>query len=236
LRDSCGRIGCSLFTKTKIGAQHPTIQLRFDTSAGVQTDLNTIKFPTRLLLAYFSVMFTIAISFYTLSVVAHAQDQNEEPITGYRILGESQAGAHLIQLQVSPVTPIVGTSRFAVRIRDAETGEDIDDANVTLLGSPAEQGEAQYTLVLNSPLDPVFYLSQLDLESSGLWALEVGVETELGTGTTVMSVQVASRGRDGTGNGWGTALFTLVILSFAVGIGWVWYSSRKAIKRRDRLS
>ena len=181
-------------------------------------------------------MFTIAISFYTLSVVAHAQEQNEEPITGYRILGESQAGAHLIQLQVSPVTPIVGTSRFAVRIRDAETGEDIDDANVTLLGSPAEQGEAQYTLVLNSPLDPVFYLSQLDLEASGLWALEVGVETELGTGTTVMSVQVESRGRDGTGNGWGTALFTLVILSFTVGIGWVWYSSRKAIKRRGRLS
>ena len=181
-------------------------------------------------------MFAITIGFYTLPEVAYAQDQNEEPIPGYRILDESQAGAHLIQLQVSPVTPIVGTSRFAVRVRNAETGEDIDNANVTLLGSPAESGEAQYTLVLNSPIDPVFYLSQLDLEVSGLWALEVGVETELGTGTTIMSVQIESRGRDGTGNGWGTALFVLVTLSFAVGIGWVWYSSRKAIKRRDRLS
>jgi hypothetical protein len=181
-------------------------------------------------------MFAITISFYTLPEVAYAQDQNEEAIPGYRILDESQAGAHLIQLQVSPITPIVGTSRFAVRVRNAETGEDIDNANVTLLGSPAESGEAQYTLVLNSPIDPVFYLSQLDLEVSGLWALEVGVETELGTGTTIMSVEIESRGRDGTGNGWGTALFVLVTLSFAVGIGWVWYSSRKAIKRRDRLS
>ena len=197
--------------------------------------MNTINFPTRLLLAYFSVMFAIATSFTTLSVVAVAQVQQEEAIVGYRILGESQAGSHMIQLQVSPVTPIVGTSRFAVRVRDAATGEDIDDAKVTLLGSPAEQGEAQYTLVLNSPVDPVFYLSQLDLESEGLWALEVGVETELGTGTTVMSVQIEPRRRDGTGNGWGTALFALVTLSFAVGIGWVWYSSKKAIKRRGQL-
>jgi len=181
------------------------------------------------------VVFVIAISVSILPVVAHAQDQDEEAIVGYRILGESQAGGHLVQLQVSPVTPIVGTSRFAIRVRNASTGEDIDDAKVTLLGSPAEHGEAQYTLVLNSPVDPVFYLSQLDLEASGLWALEVGVETELGTGTTVMSVQVVSRGRDGTGNGWGTVLFLLVSLSFVGGIGWVWYSSKKALKRRDQF-
>jgi hypothetical protein len=181
------------------------------------------------------VILAIATSFTALSVVAQAQAQQEEAIVGYRILGESQAGSHMIQLQVSPVTPIVGTSRFAVRIRDAATGEDITDAKVTLLGAPAEHGEAQYTLVLNSPVDPIFYLSQLDLETEGLWALEVGVETELGTGTTVMTVQVDSRGRDGTGNGWGTALFSLISLSFVAGIGWVWYSSKKALKRRDQL-
>ena len=180
-------------------------------------------------------MFVIAISFSALSVTARAQDQDEEPIVGYRILGESQAGAHLIQLQVSPVTPIVGTSRFAVRIRDAATREDIDDAKVTLLAAPAEHGEAQYTLVLNSPVDPIFYLSQLDLETEGLWAVEVGVETELGTGTTVMSVKVQPRGRNSTGNGWGTALFVLISLSFVVGTGWIWYTSKKALKRRDQL-
>ncbi|MBT3554475.1 MAG: hypothetical protein HN926_10385 [Chloroflexi bacterium] len=197
--------------------------------------MNTNNFPTRPLLTYFSVMFVIAISFSALSVTARAQDQDEEPIVGYRILGESQAGAHLIQLQVSPVTPIVGTSRFAVRIRDAATREDIDDAKVTLLAAPAEHGEAQYTLVLNSPVDPIFYLSQLDLETEGLWAVEVGVETELGTGTTVMSVKVESRGRNSTGNGWGTALFVLISLSFVVGTGWIWYTSKKALKRRDQL-
>ncbi|MDA1281235.1 MAG: hypothetical protein O2921_01195 [Chloroflexi bacterium] len=197
--------------------------------------MNTINFPTRRLLAYFSVILAIATSFTALSLVAQAQAQQEEAIVGYRILGESQAGSHMIQLQVSPVTPIVGTSRFAVRIRDAATGEDITDAKVTLLGAPAEHGEAQYTLVLNSPVDPIFYLSQLDLETEGLWALEVGVATELGTGTTVMTVQVDSRGRDGTGNGWGTALFSLISLSFVAGIGWVWYSSKKALKRRDQL-
>lgn len=182
----------------------------------------------------FAALLGLVFALFAVSGAVLAQD-DDEAIVGYRILGESQAGPHMIQLQVSPVAPIVGTSRFAVRIRDAATGENIDDAKASILGSPSEQGERQYTLVLNSPVDPVYYLGQLDMEHAGVWAIDVKVESELGEGTTVMSVQVESRGRDGTGNGWGTALFLLVLLSFVVGIGWVWYSSKKALKRRDEI-
>ena len=173
----------------------------------------------------------------TLGTAGHAsaQDHDEEPIVGYRILDESEAGPFTIQLQISPVAPIVGISRFAVRVRDTATGEDIPDAKVTILGSPAEHGEAQYTLVLNSPVDPTFYLAQLEMETAGVWAIDVGVESELGKGSTIMTTVVAERGRSGTGNGWGQSLFILVSLSFASGIGWIWYSSKKALKRRDEL-
>jgi len=163
-----------------------------------------------------------------------AQDDAEEPIVGYRILDESQAGPHTIQLQVSPVAPIQGISRFAIRIRDTETGEDVSDAMVSVLASPSEKGEAQYSLALNSPVDTTYYLAQLDMETSGIWAVEVIAESDLGGGTTVMSVRVVDRGRSGAGNEWGQALFGLISLAFIGGITWVWYQSKRALKRRDQ--
>jgi hypothetical protein len=135
-------------------------------------------------------------------------------------------------LQVSPVAPIRGTTRFAVRVRDAETGEDIDGATIRVFGTPAEKGKKQYTPALNSPFDPVYYLAQLDLEDAGLWAIDIEVDSELGSGITVMSIQVAERGRTSTAGG--NVLFVLISLSFVAGIGWVWYSSKKALKRRDQ--
>jgi hypothetical protein len=90
--------------------------------------------------------------------------------------------------------------------------------------------------VLNSPVDPTFYLSQLKMETAGVWAIDVRVESDLGDGTTIMSALVSERGRSGSSNLWGQALFGLVALSFVVGITWVWYSSKKALKRRDQQS
>ena len=75
-----------------------------------------------------------------------------------------------------------------------------------------------------------------DLETAGIWAVDVRVESELGDGTTIMSVLVAERGRSGSGNVWGQVLFGLIALSFVLGITWVWWSSKKALKRRDQQS
>lgn len=193
------------------------------------------KSRSKLLLARLVIaIFGIAVVAVGTVAPAVAQDQDEEPIVGYRILDESEAGPFTVQLQISPVAPIVGISRFAVRVRDTATGEDVPDAKVTILGSPAEHGEAQYTLVLNSPVDPTFYLAQLKMETAGVWAIDVGVESELGAGSTIMSAVVSERGRSGSSNLWGQALFGLVSLSFIAGIGWIWYSSKQALKRRDQ--
>ena len=67
-----------------------------------------------------------AIGLFVPGFSASAQD-NEE-IAGYTIVAEDPAGPHTVQLQVSPVSPIVGTSRFAVRVRDKVTGVDVDNA------------------------------------------------------------------------------------------------------------
>jgi hypothetical protein len=166
-----------------------------------------------------------------------AQDSETDEdvaIVGYRIIGEDVVGPYTIQVQVSPVTPRPGISRFAVRVRVAETGEDILDAKVRIFATPSEKGEKQYSPALNSPFDKVFYLAQLDVEHPGLWAIDVEVESELGTVATVMSIQVADRSRSAESGAAGQILFTLVTLSFVLGVTWIWYSSKKALRRRDQ--
>lgn len=165
----------------------------------------------------------------------YAQDtETEEAIVGYRIIGQDVVGAYTIQVQVSPVAPIPGISRFAVRVRDNASGEDIPNAIVRIFATPSEKGEKQYSPALNSPFDTVFYLAQLDVEHPGVWAIDVEVESELGDGATVMSILVADRSRSAESGAAGQILFVLVTLSFVVGVSWIWYSSKKALKRRDQ--
>ena len=172
----------------------------------------------------------VVIGLFMPGLTATAQD-NEE-IIGYAIVGEDPAGPHMVLLQVSPLSPIVGTSRFAVRIRDTVTGGDVDNALVRVYATPSEKGKKQFSPALNSPFDPIYYLAQLDLEHPGIWAIDVEVDSDLGSGTTVMSIQVQQRQRSGTGNAWGSGLFILIILTFILGISWVSYSSRKALRQR----
>jgi len=158
--------------------------------------------------------------------------QDNEEIVGYTIVGEDPVGPHTVQLQVSPLSPIVGTSRFAVRVRDKVTGADVDNAFVRVYATPSEKGKKQFSPALNSPFDPIYYLAQLDLEHPGIWAIDVEVDSELGSGTTVMSIQVQPRQRSGTGNDWGSGLFILVTLTFVLGISWMTYSSKKALRQK----
>ncbi len=163
-----------------------------------------------------------------------AQDNDEEAIVGYRIIGEEIAGPHLIQVQVSPTAPIAGIARFAVRVRNAETGEDIDDAIVRVFATPSEKGEKQYSPGLNSPFDPVYYLTQLDVEYPGIWAIDVEVESSLGSGLLVMSINVVGRGRAEADSFLTEILFALITLSFVVVFFWLRHSSKKALARRDQ--
>ena len=193
---------------------------------------------TRLALGALIGLAVVLASFVSPSPL-YAQDgahdtQTDEAIVGYRIIGEDVAGAYTIQVQVSPVAPIPGISRFAVRVRETASGEDIPDAIVRIFATPSEKGEKQYSPALNSPFDTVYYLAQLEVEHPGVWAIDVEVESEFGNGATVMSILVADRSRSAESGAAGQALFALVSLSFIVGISWVWYSSKKALKRRDQ--
>lgn len=199
-------------------------------------DIATSRPHRQLALASSLLILALALLITPAVVMAQGLEPGDEQITGYVVLGEEVAGPHLVQVQVSPAAPKVGIVRFAVRVRNLETGEDIDDAIVRIFGTPSERGEKQYSPALNSPFDPIFYLSQLDFEESGIWAVDVEVESSLGTGSTVLSIRVSPPSRGATANVWGSALYLLVTLAFIGGATWLWYSSKKARQRqRSRM-
>ena len=114
--------------------------------------LKIIFVESRCLYRWLLVLIMGAIGLFVPGFSASAQD-NEE-IAGYTIVAEDPAGPHTVQLQVSPASPIVGTSRFAVRVRDTLTGVDIDNAFVRVYATPSEKAKKQYSPALNSPFDP----------------------------------------------------------------------------------
>ena len=224
----CVRIERSLFTNSRTSSHGETDRRANDSN--LYTKLIPVIQPrTSLTLGVL-----IALAMALAGSIAPAAAQDDDAIVGYRIIGEDVVGEYTIQVQVSPIVPIPGISRFAVRVRETASGEDIPDAIVRIFATPSEKGEKQYSPALNSPFDKVFYLAQLDVEHPGLWAIDVEVESELGNGATVMSILVADRSRSAESGAAGQALFALVSLSFIVGISWVWYSSKKALKRRDQ--
>ena len=205
------------------------------------TDLNLdiIRFRPQRQLALFSFLLALALVLLVTPAAVMAQDgtpdgnqDNDEQIIGYGILGEGAAGPHFVRVQVSPAAPKEGILRFAVRVRDLETGEDVDSAIVRIFATPAEQGQKQFSPALNSPFDPIFYLAQMELEDAGIWAIDIEIESELGFGTTVLSLRLGPRTRGATGAAWGTALYLLVSLAFVGGGTWLWYSSKKARQRQ----
>ena len=227
----CLRIERSLFTKNRTSSHGDTDPQAYDSDLYIKP---IHLFQPRVSLAL-GALIVLVIVFASSVSPLHAQDsETDDAIVGYRIIGEDVVGPYTIQAQVSPVTPRPGISRFAVRVRDTETGEDIPDAIVRIFATPSEKGEKQYSPALNSPFDPVYYLAQLEVEHPGLWAIDIEVESDLGNGATVMSIMVADRSRSAESGAAGQALFALVTLSFIVGVSWVWYSSRKALKRRDQ--
>ena len=229
----CLRIERSLFTNYRTSCHGDTDRLDHDHDLYIKP-VSVIQPRIILVLIAIIGLAVVLTSFVSRLYAQDSQTDDDIAIVGYRMIGDDAVGPYTIQVQVSPVTPFPGISRFAVRVRDAETGEDISDAIVRIFATPSEKGEKQYSPALNSPFDKVFYLAQLDVEQPGLWAIDVEVESDLGNGATVMSILVSDRSRSAESGAAGQALFAMVTLSFVIGVSWIWYSSKKALKRRDQ--
>ncbi len=182
------------------------------------------------------------IALYTVAVVAitsvyapqtaHAQSLTMTSGPFVEIADEI-VGPYRLIVQQSPERVILGTLSIAVQVHTADGDASVPDAMVRVYGTPSERGARQVAPALNSPADREFYVGRLEVEDTGVWALDVVVEhPDHGSATLTLATEVFDRSRGGSNLLLGTILWVGVSLVF---VGVTWYLIRKARRTREEI-
>ncbi len=148
-------------------------------------------------------------------------------------IADEVVGPYRLIVQQSPERVILGTLALSVQVHTADGDVSVPDAIVRVYGTPSEHGARQVAPALNSPEDREFYVGRLEVEDTGVWALDVVVEhPEHGSATLTLATEVFDRSRGGSNLLFGTILWVGVSFVFAVVI---WFLIRKSRKVREEL-
>ena len=148
------------------------------------------------------------------------------------VISDEVAGDYRITVYQSPERVIIGTLTYAVQVRLAGSDEFVDDAFVRVYGTPSEGGTRQVGPALNTPASPEWYVGRIEVEESGVWAIDVVVEhDDHGYANATLAVEVFERSRGGSNLALGTTLWVLVSLAFLGAVGYVIYSGRRNLRR-----
>lgn len=146
---------------------------------------------------------------------------------------DENVGAYRLIVQRSPERVVVGSLAISVQVHERDSDATIPDAMVRIYATPSEHGERQVAPALNSPDDREYYVGRLEVEESGVWAIDVAVEhEEFGDANLTLTVEVFDRSRGGSNLVFGTILWVMVSFVF---VGVAWYLIRTARKNRERL-
>ena len=142
---------------------------------------------------------------------------------------QTTASGYDISVEESTSHLSVGLVKVVVTLRDAATGEVVDDARVIVRrehGTIDEKGSAQ---ALNSPVSPEHYQALFSLKSPGIWRIWVEVDGRLGrVEVEVLPVEIPILRSYSTGS----FVFIGVFLILGLGANYLWWSSRKVLRQR----
>ena len=163
-----------------------------------------------------------ALLVFTAAGPAHAQDSR---------LNEVRIAAGPHDVVVIPVNTnlAAGFVQYSVLVRNAETGGPVSDAKVVLLANHEDEDYEGWANALNSPALPEQYDVRLNLDSTGKWLISVDVISPLGRGGgEVQTLEVPSLQRYTSGS----LVFFGVFAILLAGVAYVWWSARRARRRR----
>ncbi len=188
--------------------------------------------PAKALMA-FALFAILAVGAVYVPATAFAQ---EEPAANAElVIYDEITGPYRVKISQFPARAIVGTLRVIIEPTDAETGLPVENALVRVFGMPPAEGERQFSPGLNSPTNRRLYFGQMELEEPGVWTLDVEIDADKGRAIAIAQATIHERARSGDNTLVGTILFVLISVAF-VGVGlWLWFSSKRAQRRRDAI-
>jgi hypothetical protein len=143
-----------------------------------------------------------------------------------------RAGPYEVVVAILPEKPLVGSVHFSITPIDASTQQVVPNAEIVLVAND-ERGRPTYqSRALSLPHAPRFYEANILFESTGTWTIEVSIDSEsLGDAMLTFPLEIGQQSL--VPGPAGSVVFLVVFAVLIGGGGYVWYSARRAARRRE---
>ena len=166
-------------------------------------------------------MLILAIRLIALPI-AVAQEESSEPF-------KKTVGPYEIEIAADASTLSLGKAIFAITVLDAAAGQPVPDARVVLRVKHISDGAEGWGLAVQTTNTPGRYDAQMNLDTPGVWNVNVEVSSSLGEVSVEGPPVTIPKAR---GLSQGSFVFLGVFLILASGVLWVWWSARRQLRRR----
>lgn len=144
-----------------------------------------------------------------------------------------QAGAYRITVIADPSRLSLGTVLYTIKVVNAESDEPVSDARVTINSRSEVEDTAGWAVALHRPSNPGTYEATVQLDAVGTWHSSVEVFSSLGRVEVEVPPLTIPEPRQTRS---GSLVFLGVFLAILLGVSYLVWSSRKAIKAREAAS
>ena len=143
------------------------------------------------------------------------------------VIKNERVGPYDLQVGILPGTPRVGNLHFSILVNNAESGEPITDALVTVAANgPLNATSVGPVQALNTPQIPQFYDVDIPLDMEGSWIFTMAVATDLGEASLELPLEVSSP------SGFSVAFVAAVAIALLAVSIWTWDRIRRWRRRR----
>ncbi len=144
-----------------------------------------------------------------------------------------QAGAYRITVIADPSRLSLGTVLYTITVVNSENVQPVSDARVTINTRSEVEDTAGWAVALHQPSNPGTYEATVQLDAGGTWHSSVEVSSSLGRVEVEVPPLTIPEPRQTRS---GSLVFLGVFLAILLGVAYLIWSSRKAIKAREAAS
>ena len=178
-------------------------------------------------LSALGVLAIVLVSVVVLGALTYAQGTAFANGNTRPVVKNEWVGPYDLQVGILPGTPRVGNLHFSILVNNAENGEPITDALVTVAANgPPNAASVGPVRALNTPQSPQFYDVDVPLDMEGSWTFTLEVTTDLGEASLELPLEVSRPG------GFSVAFVAAVAIALLAVCIWTWDRIRR--RRRHR--
>lgn len=144
-----------------------------------------------------------------------------------------QAGAYRISVIADPSRLSLGTVLYTITVVNSENAQPVSDARVTINTRNEVKDVEGWAVALHQPSNPGTYAATVQLDIVGIWQSSVEVSSSLGRVEVEVPPLTIPQPRQTRS---GSLVFLGVFLAILLGVAYLVWSSRKAIKAREAAS